>query len=164
MIQIHLNANQALQGLHRTAENLKHGKKLYGMLGEALRTIHKDRFEKEQKSPEGEKWQPLSPQYQAEKRKNANKILVRDGNLKNLLRYQANDKSVVFGSDRKYARLHQYGGTIKPKKAKVLKIGEHGFARKATIPARPWLGLSKQNEKYLLKKTEGFLQKIIAQS
>lgn len=151
MIQIKLNADQALRGLHRTAENLKHGKKLYGMLGEALRTIHKERFEKEQKSPDGEKWKPLSPKYQAKKRKNANKILIRDGYLKDLLRYQANDKGVVFGSDRKYARLHHFGSN-------------KASGRGSGIPARTWLGVSRNNEQYLLKKTEGFLRKVIARS
>lgn len=151
MIHIQLNADQALRGLHRTAENLQQGRKLYGILGEALRAIHKERFEKEQKSPEGEKWKPLSPQYQANKRKNANKILIRDGNLKNLLRYQTNDKGVVFGSDRKYARLHQYGSN---------KTSGRGSG----IPARPWLGVSKKNEGYLLEKTEHFLRNVIARS
>lgn len=41
MIHIQLNADEAL---HRTAESLKQGRKLYGILGEALRTIHKERF------------------------------------------------------------------------------------------------------------------------
>ncbi|MGX2948584.1 phage virion morphogenesis protein [Frederiksenia canicola] len=162
MIHIQLNADQALRGLNRTAENLKHGRKLYGVLGEALRSIHKDRFEKEQASPEGEKWKPLVGWYRDAKGRNKDKILIRDGNLKNLLRYQASDRGVVFGSDRKYARLHQYGGTITPKRAKVLKLGDYGVARKVKIPARPWLGVSKKNEGYLLEKTEHFLRNVIA--
>ncbi|MFW9287301.1 phage virion morphogenesis protein, partial [Glaesserella parasuis] len=56
MIHIKLDADQALRGLHRTAQNLQQGKKLFGVLGETLRSIHKDRFEKEQASPDGEKW------------------------------------------------------------------------------------------------------------
>ncbi|MGX2951531.1 phage virion morphogenesis protein [Ursidibacter sp. B-7004-1] len=150
MIHIQLNADQALRGLHRTAENLQQGRKLYGMLGEALRTIHKDRFEKEQASPEGQKWQSLSPKYQAKKHKNRDKILIRDGNLKNLLRYQVSDKGVVFGSDRKYARVHHFGSN-------------KNSGRGSGIPARPWLGVSKKNEGYLLEKTEHFLQNVIAQ-
>ncbi|HHW7447663.1 TPA: phage virion morphogenesis protein, partial [Pasteurella multocida] len=71
------------------------------MLGESTKVDKHGRFEKEQASPEGEKWQPLSPMYKARKRKNRDKILIRDGNLKNLLRYQVNDSGVEFGSDRK---------------------------------------------------------------
>lgn len=149
MIHIQLNTNQAIQALQHTKEQLQHGKKLYGMLGEALRTIHKERFEKEQKSPEGEKWQSLSPKYQAQKSKNRDKILIRDGNLKNLLRYQASDNGVVFGSDRKYARLHHFGSNKRS-------------GRGSGVPARPWLGVSKQQEGYLLEKTKHFLQNVAA--
>ncbi|MFP4772035.1 phage virion morphogenesis protein [Pasteurella multocida] len=148
MIHIQLNADEALQGLHRTAESLKQGRKLYGILGEALRTIHKERFEKEQASPAGEKWQPLSSMYKARKRKNRDKILIRDGNLKNLLRYQVNDNGVEFGSDRKYARLHHLGSS----KTK---------GRGSGVVARPWLGVNQNNKDYLLKKTQHFLRNVI---
>lgn len=151
MIQIRLDADGAIRSLAQTAESLQQGKKLYGMLGEALRTIHKQRFEKEQASPEGEKWQPLSPKYRVKKKRNADKVLIRDGYLKNLLRYQADDNGVVFGSDRKYARLHQFGSN-------------KASGRGSGIPARPWLGVSKKNEDYLLAKTEHFIRRIISQS
>lgn len=151
MIHIQLDADKALRSLNRTAENLKQGKKLYGLLGEALRTIHKERFEKEQTSPEGEKWVALSPAYRAKKKKQADKILIRDGYFKDTLRYQASDKGVLFGSDRKYARLHQFGS-------------QKSQGRGSGVPARPWLGVSKQNEKYLLAKTEHFIRNVIARA
>ncbi|KDD80912.1 phage virion morphogenesis protein [Glaesserella parasuis] len=151
MIHIKLDADQALRGLHRTAQNLQQGKKLFGVLGETLRSIHKDRFEKEQASPDGEKWTPLSAKYQAKKRKNADKILIHDGYLKNLLRFQATNEGVTFGSDRKYARLHHFGSN---------KASGKGSG----IPARPWLGVSKKNEDYLLAKTEHFLRNVIGNS
>lgn len=151
MIHIHLDASDAQRTLADTARNLQQGKKLYSILGEALRSIHKDRFEKEQASPEGQKWAALSPKYQAKKRRNADKILIRDGYLKNLLRYQATDKNVCFGSDRKYARLHHFGSN-------------KASGRGSGIPARPWLGVSKKNEDYLLAKTEHFLRNVIGNS
>lgn len=148
MIHIQLNADQVLMGLNYMVGNLQHGRRLYGVMGEALRTIHKARFEHEQASPEGERWQPLSAKYHAKKRKNRNKILIRDGNLKNLLRYQVRGDGVVFGSDRKYARLHHFGSNK-----------SHG--RGSGVPARPWLGVSDENKAYLLAKTEHFLRNII---
>lgn len=151
MIHIQLDADRALRSLNRTAENLRQGKKLYGVLGEALRTIHKARFEKEQASPTGEKWQALSSAYQAKKHQHRDNILILRGALKNTLRYQANDKGVVFGSDRHYARLHQFGST-------------KSRGRGSGIPARPWLGVSQKNEKYLLAKTERFIQNVISRS
>ncbi|QIM66340.1 phage virion morphogenesis protein [Mannheimia granulomatis] len=151
MLQIRLDADGAIRSLAQTATNLQQGKKLYGVLGEALRTIHKQRFEKEQASPEGEKWQPLSPKYRAKKKRNADKVLIKDGYLKNLLRYRADDNSVVFGSDRKYARLHQFGS-------------QKASGRGSGVSARPWLGVSEQNKDYLLAKTEHFIRRIISQS
>lgn len=148
MIQIRLDDEKALRSLSQIAQNLQQGKKLHGMLGEALRQIHKVRFEKEQASPEGEKWQPLSPKYRAKKKRHADKVLIKDGYLKNLLRYQADDNGVVFGSDRQYARLHQFGSN-------------KASGRGSGIPARPWLGVSKKNEDYLLAKTEHFIRRVI---
>lgn len=148
MIQLRLNDEKALRSLSQIAQNLQQGRKLHGMLGEALRHIHKQRFEKEQASPEGEKWQALSPKYKARKKRNADKVLIKDGYLKNLLRYQADDNGVVFGSDRKYARLHQFGSN-------------KASGRGSGVPARPWLGVSKKNEDYLLAKTEHFIQRIM---
>lgn len=151
MIQIRLDDEKALRSLSQIAQNLQQGKKLHGMLGETLRQIHKVRFEEEQASPEGEKWQPLSPKYRAKKKRNADKVLIRDGYLKNLLRYQADDNGVVFGSDRQYARLHQFGSN-------------KASGRGSGVPARPWLGVSEKNKDYLLAKTEHFIRRIINQS
>jgi phage gpG-like protein len=43
-----------------------------------------------------------------------------------------------------YARIHEFGGTIKPKRAKMLswidkRTGERRFANSVTIPARPYV-------------------------
>ncbi len=43
-----------------------------------------------------------------------------------------------------YGRIHEYGGVIKPKTAKVLswvdrRTGERVFANRVTIPARPYM-------------------------
>lgn len=148
MIHIRIDDKGAIQSLANIARSVGKGKKLYGMLGEALKAEHKKRFEKEQASPEGEKWASLSEKYRAKKKKHKNKILIRDGYLKNLLRYQASDRGVKFGSDRKYARLHHFGS-------------KKSSGRGSGVPARPWLGLSRQNKDYLLGKTEHFLRQVM---
>ena len=57
-------------------------------------------------------------------------------------------KSVTVGSDRKYAAIHQLGGTILPKgKALVFTIGgKKVFAKKVTIPARPFFPFTRNGE------------------
>ena len=55
----------------------------------------------------------------------------------------------MVGSNLPYARIHQLGGVIVPKKAKKLVFkGSDGATRavdKVTIPARPYLGVSKDD-------------------
>ena len=49
-----------------------------------------------------------------------------------------------------YPRVHQHGMVIRPRSAKRLRFvvgGNVVFAKSVTIPARPWLGLSKANRK-----------------
>lgn len=49
--------------------------------------------------------------------------------------------SVTVGTDRIYAAIHQRGGVIVPKNAKLLSFtigGQRVFAKKVTIPARPF--------------------------
>ena len=48
-----------------------------------------------------------------------------------------------WGSNRVYARIHQLGGIITPRAGRVLRfmLGDRAvFARRVTIPARPYLG------------------------
>ena len=53
-----------------------------------------------------------------------------------------NTDSVIVGTNKVYARIHEYGGTIVPKVAKMLawKVnGQWVFAHKVTIPPHPYL-------------------------
>ncbi|WIM82571.1 phage virion morphogenesis protein [Gallibacterium anatis] len=152
MIKISLNDTQAVQQLHHIARQLKQPRKLYGVLGETLKKIHADRFKKEI-DPDGNNWKPLSAKTLARKQKKgkSTKILRQDGYLSDRTAYNYNDKNVEFGSDAKYARLHQFGGKA-------------GKGKKVTIPKRPWLGISQQDEQKLLRKATALLRRVIAQN
>jgi phage virion morphogenesis protein len=56
------------------------------------------------------------------------KILTDSHELRNSIHYSAARSSVVIGSGKIYAAIHQFGG----------KAGRN---RKVTIPARPYLGI-----------------------
>ncbi|NBI42045.1 phage virion morphogenesis protein [[Haemophilus] felis] len=164
MIKINLNDTQAAEKLHRIANQLKQPRQLYGVLGETLKKIHTERF-KQEVDPDGNKWKPLSPITQ--EIKGNDKILKHRGYLSQLLAYNYNDDGVEFGSDAKYARLHQFGGVIKPKKGKRLVFGKKGspvFAKESKVPARPWLGVNSQDEQKLLQKATALLQRQIEQN
>ncbi|MBE2896746.1 phage virion morphogenesis protein [Pasteurellaceae bacterium HPA106] len=161
MIKIELDDHHVSEKLKHIVVQLKRPRKLYGVLGEQLKKIHNNRF-KQEKSPDGEKWQPLSPLTRQVK---GNDHILKDSHqLRNTLAYNYSDQGVEFGSALKYARLHQFGGTIVPKKAKRLRLGKSSvYAKKVTIPARPWLGISKQDEPLLLRKAHRVLESQIQQ-
>ena len=152
MIKITLNDIQAAAKLHSIAQQLQHPRKLYGVLGETLKKIHAERF-KQEVDPQGNGWQPLSAKTLARKQKKgkSTKILRQNGYLSDRTAYNYNDKNVEFGSDAKYARLHQFGGKA-------------GRGKKVTIPKRPWLGVSQQDEQKLLRKATALLQRQIDQN
>lgn len=138
MIQIDVDADDALKRLLNIVDGLEQARPLYKTLGDTLTNLHQDRFDAEV-SPTGEAWASLSPK--TTKRKKFGKILYRSGALRNTLRYNASDREVRFGTDRKYGIYHQFGTW--------------------QMPARPWLGVSKSDEKVLMQKTTDYLKRII---
>lgn len=123
------------------------------------------RFES-QSAPDGTPWQALSPRYLRRKKKNQDKILVLNGYLRNGMRFQVDGGDVLVGTNMVYGAIHHFGGDIdiEARRSEVYfrqdqKTGEVGNrfvsrkrsnfsqevsigAYKITIPARPWLGIS----------------------
>ncbi len=96
-------------------------------IGEHLITSHRARFA-EGVDPEGTPWAPLDPKTVARKKRNADKALIASGMLMETLRYQTAADRLEFGTDRIYGATHQFG---RPE---------------ANIPARPFLGVSREDE------------------
>ncbi|WP_326522719.1 phage virion morphogenesis protein [Sphingomonas sp.] len=71
------------------------------------------------------------------------------GLLQRSISAKADGDGVTLGTNKIQARIHQFGGVIKPKKAKMLAFpgptGEIIFAKKVTIPARPYLPLRRDS-------------------
>ncbi|HDY5341435.1 TPA: phage virion morphogenesis protein [Klebsiella pneumoniae] len=149
-------------------------------MGERLLVFHQQRFH-EQKSPEGIEWAALKPRYQRIKRRNKDKILTRDGHLQNTLHWQVNADELLFGTSQIYGAIHQFGGTIEiaarsqqsyyrqRKDGEIdnlfVRKSKSNFAQwhtipayKITIPARPWLGVSKTEGKTLIEMAKNYLQ------
>ncbi|MCP4696534.1 MAG: phage virion morphogenesis protein [Gammaproteobacteria bacterium] len=127
------NVEKRLRGMIKAAENP--GKTAYKDVGEYLLRVHHDRF-KQQETPDGQSWEtiaPLSEKYKNSPRKlasrrGADKILILKSYLDKELRYQATDDELLFGTDAPYGATHQFGDEGR------------------NIPARPYLGLSKDDE------------------
>lgn len=172
-VRLEYDAAAVLSRLNVIAAVLDDPQRMLREMGEELLDSTRQRFNS-QTAPDGSAWEPLKPAYQRRKKKNADRILVLDGYLKNLLRYQVTRDELVLGSDRPYAAIHQFGGTIaiaarsqqayfrRDKSGEVgrqfVKKARSNFAQRVTIgahtitiDARPWLGVSAQDEIRLLE-------------
>ena len=123
------------------AKKLANSKALMASVGEALVSGTIRRFNDEE-SPKGEKWEK-SGRAIAE----GGQTLSDTAHLRKSIDFAATPTKVMVGSNLLYARIHQLGGTIKPKKGKALKFkGKNGqdiFVSEVNMPARPYLGVSK---------------------
>ncbi len=77
------------------------------------------------------------------------KTLLKTARLFRSITFSVGARMVTWGTSVKYARIHQLGGTIKPKSAKALKINIPGIGwrtmKQVTIPARPFLVLQDED-------------------
>lgn len=141
--------------------------RLVPRLGEYLQSSTQARF-KTQTAPSGAPWAPLKRSTIRGKKYNADKILTLRGYLRGGIRWQApDDNTVQVGTNLEYAAIHQFGGEIQQpaRQATVRyrsKAGRTLFAgrrhKKATerlvsipahtvtMPARPFLGISAQDD------------------
>lgn len=100
-------------------------------IGEGLLNSTHDRWD-QQVDPEGNPWEPLDPKYQARKEKNAEKVLVLEGFMRDTLAYNTSSQSMEMGTNLIQGATHQFGDD------------DRG------IPARPFLGLSADDEQMVL--------------
>lgn len=109
-------------------------------IGEALLNSTRERF-RSQTAPDGTPWARLSPAYQPRKKKNANLILTLNSYLRGTLNYRASPREVRIGTPLIYGATHQFG---RPEK---------------NIPARPFLGLSSDDETMILDALNDWLSR-----
>ena len=125
----------------KAAKKMANSRMLKASVGEALVSGTIRRFNNEE-SPKGEKWEK-SGRAIAE----GGQTLSDTAHLRKSIDFKATPAQVMVGSNLLYARIHQLGGTIKPKKGKALKFkGKNGqdiFVSEVNMPARPYLGVSK---------------------
>lgn len=130
---------RAIQGLATRSLNLREA---FDDVGASLLTSTQQRFEDEE-DPAGEPWAELAESTQNKlvtkrKRRGKEHILRERGHLYGSLTYLAKPTEVAIGSNRKYAAIHQLGGT------------EDMAPGPAAIPARPFLGISGEDEREIM--------------
>ena len=88
------------------------------------------------------------------------KTLVDQGHLRDSITHVVTGDSVTRGTNVVYAAIQHFGGTIKAKNAPYLKFATpKGFAqvKEVTLPARPFLGLSDDDETVIGEITAAWL-------
>jgi len=131
-------ASAALDGAGREA--------LLRGIGAEMEAQTRERFDT-RRSPEGDAWKALAQKtrdYYAENGLGHRSLLVGSGALRDSVRSEVEGGawSALVGATMEYAAVHQFGATIRPRAAKALAVPGYGTLRKATIPARPYLGVS----------------------
>jgi phage virion morphogenesis protein len=121
-------------------EKIKNPNPLMAAIGETLVSSTKERMNRGE-SPDGTPMKPVQ---------RGGVPLMDSGLLRRSITYNAGTADVTIGTNLKYARIHQLGGTIEPKTKKALAFkikNKEGNAvvKKVTIPARPYLGISKDD-------------------
>lgn len=163
-VQVQIDSKELESVLNVAAKKISNHTALLKNIGEALLNVTLERMDREE-SPDGTRWQELNPGYKKQKR--SDKMLQEQGTasgLKGSLSYQVSGDTLELGSNKIYAAIHQYGGTIEPVSAKKLyfKMGNRLVAaNKVTIPARPYLGIGSHEERAINDVVQDFLAEII---
>jgi len=93
--------------------------------------------------------------------------LSASGTLKSSIGFRVAGNVLHIGSPIKYARIHQKGGTIRPRRARFLVFkgadGRMVFAKKVKMPRRQWLpdegtGLPADEERIIKAAVKDFIE------
>lgn len=108
-----------------------------------LEASTRQRFEDGQ-SPEGEAWKPSRRVLDQ-----GGQTLVDRGALRDSIASASDRTTAVAGTNIIYAAIHQFGGEIRPRRARALKTPA-GPRGRVTMPARPFLGFSQDDRDAIL--------------
>ena len=159
MLKISWNADEIAIRLRGLKLTLADREGAHRIMGEVLLRTTQRRFRREV-SPDGRKWPPLSPVTLAARR-NKRGILRDTGELFTSIQMQADVRRAEVGTPLDHPKVftHQFGATIRPKRAKALRIpGLDRPAQKAVIPPRPYLGISADDAADVLEALAGWLE------
>ncbi|MEW4983077.1 MAG: phage virion morphogenesis protein [Cycloclasticus sp.] len=131
-INAEFNDQQVVDAFRRLVDKAENLEPVFADIGEALLNSHRDRWDR-QESPDGEPWAKLDPKYQARKKKNAGKVLVLEGLMRDTLAYNVSASRLELGTNFVQGATHQFGD------------------KSRGIPARPFLGISDEDEVEILE-------------
>lgn len=111
-------------------------------IGSVLENSARERIQISQQSPDGEPWERWSSRY-AKGRSSGKSLLQDEGDLLDSLDHEATESEVAIGSNLEYAATHQFGDPER------------------NIPARPYLGISKDDDLQIQDLVIGHLEGVL---
>lgn len=173
-VRVEITRNTASPKLKRLLARLRSDDRelLFAQMGEYMLRSTRERAAKEI-DPDGNKWRALSPGYakwKAKKRPGVPILKFDFHMLGDQLSYQADGDGLLVGTNAPYGAIHQFGGTTHhaahsrklafgKTKANGLKVFARAGSKdvdheqwatvdayNVTLPARPWLGVSKEDD------------------
>ncbi len=105
--------------------------------------------------PDGNKWKPSLRAILT-----GGSTLTKDGHLSDSVSGHATADSAVWGVNRVYAAIHQFGGQIRAKAGMLrFRLANGAFVQKAsiTLPARPYLGVNDEDREDILDILQGHI-------
>lgn len=135
------------QGLARLRERLESftGTTLFPLrdaIGGEIENQTRRRIAEEKHRPDGTAWEDWSADY-ASTRHQGHSLLEGEGHLLDSITYQVDGDQIEIGTNLVYGAIHQFGGAQVGKK----------------IPARPFLGISSDNEDDLLSIIDAWVDR-----
>ncbi len=159
--EITFDDRRVVEALDRLRMLDRDAKPLLDAIGTGLVASTEARFQSGT-APDGTPWAPLNPAYAEFRRPGP--TLVQSSALMRSITFRAGYHTLRIGSPLIYAGVHQWGATIRPVRAKALafQMGGHlVLARKVTIPARPYLGISDEDEEMILETVDRLLGRLL---
>lgn len=159
-LTVRLEATQAAAQLRRAADAWGDPGPILRAIGTGLARNTRERFDLGV-DPEGNPWAELHPAYEPMKKGPG---ILREsgmrGGLQGSITFDVAGHEVAIGTNKIYGAIHQFGGTIRPKRGEYLVFRLAGALVKAlevSIPARPYLGIGDEDEDTILDVAEAFL-------
>lgn len=165
MIEMEMDSQPVSTALAQLAASMQKPAPVLRLIGERLAESSKDRFQNST-GPDGSRWQPnavatllgYAGKYAGSFRKDG-RITSKGGNriagkkpligetrsLSGTITYRLVADGVEIGSPQAYAAIQQFGGKA-------------GRGKKITIPARPFLGVSADDENRVVETVESYLR------
>lgn len=154
--RVEFRAEGLKKALHEAGERAADLTPLMDMIGSHLVGAAQKRIDTTNVSPEGAAW----PKSLRATLAGGGPTLYDSGHLWRNINYAASSREVQIGSNLIYAAIHQFGGEIRPKNGDALVFtlanGATVVAGKVTIPARPYLGISDEDETKLTDVAVGY--------